>query len=479
MTPRDLRLPALCALALAACEARSDRFAALDEPPPAPVAVGDARPLSELPKITDQPDKPKQPEVECGRGSGRAQDGSCVRLGLWDTEHVQRVQIPAGIFVMGNVPDNFNAAPAREVPAVRWSGNPPRHAAARSFWIDLHEVTRAAYASCVAAGACSPASCPEDRPDPALEISEDLRGILPQTCVTHAQAAAYCAHAGGRLPTEAEWEYAARGPDARVYPWGNTLLDEISTAIHPAGRVREDRSYFGILGMGSNALEWVADTYDADAGLRPFLRAEFRAPEGPLARARRVFERFAACGNDPGCAPPAEEPTRHVYKSMSSGIRRAARDERPRRFPGKELEGWDIAGPDPRLGFRCAADLRREDAPLQVPAPVAPIPIVRTEGALQLFGGVVEAVDQEEARRFCAELQVPYGGETMTGFRLPTLAEIESLAAVFRGPGPFWAEDGAAVQISETSPPEPTDPWKADMVESDRALAARCVRAVP
>ena len=74
---------------------------------------------------------------------------------------------------------------------------------------------------------------------------------------------------------------------------------------------------------------------------------------------------------------------------------------------------------------------------------------------------------------------MPYGDEALTGFRLPTLAEIEAMAAVFRGPGPFWADDGAAIQLGETTPPDPSDPWRALMVGPQVPLAARCVRAVP
>jgi hypothetical protein len=472
------RISVFTIVCLAGCEAESHRFVALDSPLPAVEPVGTARPLSELKKLTEVM-KQEAPADECGRGRGRDADNNCVKLGLWETEQVQRVQIPAGIFVMGNVPDSFGAAQSQELPAVRWSGNPPRHEAVGGFWIDLHEVTRAAYEGCVAAGKCSPASCPPGQKDPALEVGPDVQAVLPQTCVSHAQASEYCTFAGGRLPREAEWEYAARGPDARIYPWGNDINDQIPNAVYPAGRVREDTSFFGILGLGSGAMEWVADVYDADAGLRPFLSQEFRAGDGPVAVAKRVFEQQAFCGEDAGCSPPGSEPVRHVYKHAIAGQRRAAREARPPKFPGVELEGWDVAGPDPRVSFRCAADLRPQDTPLRAPVAPPPIPIVRTEGSLQLFGGVVEAVNQEEARRFCASLKVPYGTEQMTGFRLPSMAEIELLAAVFRGPGPFWTEEGPVVQVSASSPPDPSDPWRELVVGEEAALAARCVRAAP
>ncbi|MDC0675836.1 formylglycine-generating enzyme family protein [Nannocystis radixulma] len=479
MTTRALLV---VSLGLVACEATSRRYAALDAPPPAPVPVGDARPLTELTKVTELSEAEKAKAAKekpaCGRGSGRDIHGECVPLGLWDTDHVQRVQIPGGVFVMGNVPEHFNTSPSRELPAVRWSGNPPRHEMARSFWIDLHEVTRGAYAACVAAGGCTPGQCPEGQVDPGRDVEPQIADSLPQTCVSHKQAEDYCRHAGGRMPSEAEWEYAARGPDARVWPWGNQIKDDIPQGLYPAGHVREDSSYFGLRGMGSNAIEWTADVYEGDAALKPFVAEAFRAADGPLAVARAVFEQAAFCGDKPDCEAPKGEPLRHVYKYGNVGQRRGARESRPPRFPGVELEGWDVVGADHRLGFRCAADLRDADKPLQVPAAVAPIPIVRSEGALELFGGVVEAVNQEEARRFCAGLRVPYGAEALTGFRLPRLAEVEQLAAVFRGPGPFWAEDGAAVQMAETTPPDPNEPWKMLMVGSETALAARCVRDV-
>ncbi len=471
---------AVLATAMLACEAPSGRFAALDEPAPPLAALGPATPRDQLPKITDGVKKtPEPPKDACGRGSGRDPEGKCVRLGLRETEFVQRVQIPGGAFVMGALPGDYAGMLAREAGVIRWSGQPPRHASLPGFWIDLHEVTRTAYAACVAAGRCTAATCPEGQEDPATRVAPEVAAVLPQSCVTHAQAADYCAHAGGRLPREAEWEYAARGVDARIYPWGNEIEDQIPDAIYPAGHVREDISYFGILGLGSNVIEWVAESYDPDAGLRPFLRAEFRDPEGPAERARRRFERKIVCGDDdPACEGPAALPVRHVLKHANVGQRHAGRDDYPPRYPGFELEGWAVTGRGPRVGFRCVAELAPGDVPLQVPAPVVPVPLVHSEGSLQIFGGVAEAVTQAEARRFCAELQVPElsTGALLTGWRLPAQLEVPTLAGGFRGPGPFWAEDGAVVQISATKPIPQDAPWKAEMAEPDAALLARCVR---
>lgn len=470
-------------VALLACEAPDERNAYLDVAPPPLAPVGPATPITELPTIAERLAPPKKPDgPSCGRGSGIDPDGKCVKLGLRETDHVQRVQIPGGAFVMGGLPEDYKGLITREAPAVRYSGQPPRPAELPSFWIDLHEVTRAAYDACVADGACTPATCPPGQPDPALamEVTPDMRGTLPQACVTHAQAAAYCAHAGGRLPREAEWEYAARGVDARIYPWGNTIQDEIpNNAIYPAGHVREDSSYFGILGLGSNVVEWVDDVYDPDAGLRPFLRGEFRGPQSPALRMRLAFERKAACGEGPAqnCRAPTQPPLRHVLKHANTGLRSGGRDSYPPHFPGFELEGWAVGGTGPKVGFRCVADLAPGDVSLRVPAPSLPVPLVRTEGRFQIFGGVAEAVTQDEAREFCANLQVPDGpGEPLVGWRLPRQLEVVEIAASFRGPGPFWAEEGAVMQSSDESPLPDDAPWKAELSTTDSALLARCVR---
>lgn len=481
--PTDLA-PALALLALAggatACERPSGAYDLADRPEAPPVAIGE---VAAAPADGGKRSSTMDPEEAalCGRGTGRNPDGDCVGLGLLELEHVQRVQIPAGDFVMGHIPARYDAAPSREAPAVRWSGQPPRYVRADSFWIDLHEVSRAAYEECVGAGACTPATCPEGEEDPVAAVTAKMAAAYPQTCVTHEQAAAYCAFAGGRLPTEAEWEHAARGPDARFYPWGNEILDELRPGLYPVGRVREDMSYFGILGMGSNATEWVADRYDPDAGLRPFLGGEFRDPAGPSARAREAWERRLACGDPPasGCDSSEASRERFVLKVSLAGARRGARGRLPAHPPEAELEGWAELAQHPALGFRCAADLLPgRDTALTVPAATATIPFTRSEGALEIFGGVAEAVSQAEARRFCELLAVPGPDPSSprTGWRLPTHAEVVAIAASFRGPGPFWAEDGAVAQEDGTSNPGADAPWVTIDAAADEALAARCVR---
>jgi formylglycine-generating enzyme required for sulfatase activity len=136
----------------------------------------------------------------------------------------------------------------------------PYHAVSISrFEIDETEVTQRAYAACVDDGACTP---PSDAYDPNVE--------LPVVYVDWDQANAFCHFVNERLPTEAEWEMAARGPDGRIYPWGDAPPDcELANvagcgdALEPVGTHLAGASYYGALDMAGNAMEWVADYYDA------------------------------------------------------------------------------------------------------------------------------------------------------------------------------------------------------------------------
>jgi hypothetical protein len=231
--------------------------------------------------------------------------------------------------------------------------------------------------------------------------------------------------------------------------------------------------------MGSNAIEWVEDRYEAEAALRPFLRGEFRSNKGPLARARKAFEERVHCGDPPaaGCRAPRRLGVRRVVKSSVSGGRRGVRVDLPPHVPSEGLEGWDERPSQPKLGFRCAADLvPGRDEPLAIPEEPPQVPLWRQTEDLEVFGGVAEAVSRAEAERFCEALRVSGGDDARAGWRLPTLAEIERIADSYRGPGPFWTEDGAAAQQREDGPPRPSDPWGAAAADRDAALLARCVR---
>jgi len=496
------------ALVLApACVATSEQFAFVDEAQPAPVAVGPAL-RDDGSNVKAQASAP-DPSA-CGRGTGRTASGECVTLALRMKDHAQQVQIPAGELWQGYVGDDYDVDRFRSSAAVRFPHQPVRRVPVPSFWIDVHEVTRAAYAKCVEAGACTPAVCPAGAADPAEGKSELTAAALPQTCVSHPQATAFCAHHGLRLPRESEWEYAARGTDGRKYPWGDGLRDEYTQEVLPVGALRSDASYFGVLGMGTSGFEWVADSYEPDGHLRPWLAGEFRRSDGPLATARQMFARSLACdeGEGASCRAGAVEPPRAVVKGGSAGLRTAALMELPPRQLPVALEGWRVHTPDPALGFRCAAALDPAvDAPLTVPTPATPTSLVRvmataapavqgsageaagpgSTGAVAIWAGVFEAVAKDEAVRACEQLRVgadgappgPDAREGTTGWRLPTTAEVIAIADAFRGPGPFWTADGAVARpffAGSDRRNELGGPYEPIEARPDEPLLARCVR---
>ena len=158
------------------------------------------------------------------------------------------VAVPGGEFVMG------------------YGGeDDPKHTVNVSdFWIYRTKVTNRQYALCMQAGACSELKMSKN---PGFE--DPLLANYPVVGVKYGQAETYCAFVHGRLPTEAEWEKAARGPDGNKFPWGdatpNCELANIANCVGketPVTNYSKGQSYYAVLDMVGNVYEWVADWYN-------------------------------------------------------------------------------------------------------------------------------------------------------------------------------------------------------------------------
>ncbi len=173
-----------------------------------------------------------------------------------DKDGMMLLYVPAGEFKIGSTANN------------PWISERPQHTVyLDAFWIDQTEVTNTMYAKCVKAGACqAPLSFSSTR---TRYYGNPQFGTYPAIGVGWDAAKQYCTWAGRRLPTEAEWEKAARGTDGRLYPWGNQAPDKTrlnyngevgdttQVGLYPAGA-----SPYGVLDMAGNVWEWVQDWYD-------------------------------------------------------------------------------------------------------------------------------------------------------------------------------------------------------------------------
>jgi serine/threonine-protein kinase len=173
-------------------------------------------------------------------------------------DNMALVFVPAGEFIMGSPDDD---------PQAFGNEKPEHKVSLPAFWIDRTEVTNAQYQLCVAAGACTPPAR-TDSVTRASYYGDPAFDDHPVIWVNWVQAGAYCEWASRRLPTEAEWEKAARGADGRAYPWGdqqpdNTLLNFNLAAgdTTKAGSFPNGASPYGALDMSGNIVEWVADYY--------------------------------------------------------------------------------------------------------------------------------------------------------------------------------------------------------------------------
>jgi formylglycine-generating enzyme required for sulfatase activity len=174
--------------------------------------------------------------------------------GVADTLDMQMVLVPAGKFTRGsNLGDDEK---------------PVRQIYLNAFYMDKYEVTVGQYARYLEA------TDMEEPPDWNI-MNQPQHQRRPVVNVSWEDAVNYCKWKGKRLPTEAEWEKAARGTDGRIYPWGNEAPTRLHAnygrkdwndhhALAPVGSFEAGKSPYGIYDMAGNAWEWVFDWYDHD-----------------------------------------------------------------------------------------------------------------------------------------------------------------------------------------------------------------------
>lgn len=246
-----------------------------------------------------------------------------------DESGVTQVFVPAGCFQMGTDQAELDAQIDR-LDAPEWAANAaqkyetPAHnvCVTNDYWIDRTEVTNQAFAAFVEAGGYEKTDYWSEAGKKWL--SGQYIGILPlpcgssdqpdhpRACITFYEAEAYAAWRGGRLPTEAEWEYAARGPESRVYPWGDEWIADNAhivghTSTAPVGQYLAGASWVGTLDMSGNVMEWVQDWL----GEGYYADSPFNDPKGPETGSKKA-EKGGWWGSNPFVA-------RSAYKHFEDG----------------------------------------------------------------------------------------------------------------------------------------------------------------
>ncbi|MFQ5779430.1 MAG: formylglycine-generating enzyme family protein [Nitrospiria bacterium] len=234
----------------------------------------------------------------------------------------EMVLIPAGSFTMGGGADgDIDEQPQRVIYL-------------DPYYMDKYEVTNADYRRFTKM---------LKRPDPRIPVFEDDENLLkgdkqPVVGVRWIDAAAYCQWGRKRLPTEAEWEKAARGEDGDKWPWGDTFSKKLVNGrgeedgykySAPVGSFERGRSPYGLYDMAGNVSEWVSDWYDQFY----YKDAPFKNPKGPA---------------DPGIIQVLSY-RGGSYNSSSHDLRAS------KRFGGAHPERAEST-----VGFRCAKDFVKE-----------------------------------------------------------------------------------------------------------------------
>ena len=206
---------------------------------------------AEPPTATTEPTATEIPPTNTPKPSATPQP-TVLPAEITDAHGIPMVLVPAGEFVMGSDRDQAAARPAHTVYL-------------DDFYIDVYEVSQTRYKECLAAGGC------ELTPGTGELLNRPVWDEHPMMDITWYDAQEYCEWRGGSLPTEAQWEKAARGTDERKFPWGNEPVTcerarygECGWMTAPIGTHPAGASPYGVQDMAGNAWELIYDWYQQD-----------------------------------------------------------------------------------------------------------------------------------------------------------------------------------------------------------------------
>ncbi len=229
---------------------------------------------------------------------------------ITDSQGGEMALIPAGEFQMGSESGDSDERPVHTVYL-------------DDFYIDVYEVTNALYRQCVDSGACSQPQQLSSKTHTSYYNAPSF-SQYPVIWVDWHQANSLCQWRGARLPTEAEWEKAARGTNNRIYPWGNAnpncelanlkgcTGDTMAVGSHPAGA-----SSYGIMDMAGNVWEWISDWYQSDY----YSISPSENPQGPTFGDERVWRGGSWLAIDSYMMTAFRSSARPDYSRESVGFR--------------------------------------------------------------------------------------------------------------------------------------------------------------